>query len=406
MSILGDDDGLLGSTPSGSENNYVASLGRISGKLLSDNLLRNGVDLAFNNDLLYLKVSPIIRGSEADGEDGDPNYDSTLPAALSGTGVGINTDTPVYILDVNDTIRSDTVNVPNLTTIENITINANGTIGSVTGPIHIQSTNIYSSVFYTSMSSDYLEFNDNRINSISNRNIKLDPNGSGRVVFEADTSIYGNLQVTGNISVTEDLATMGTIIVGDSPLDTVTIVPDFTQSIIPGTDNAYDLGMQANDSSPRRWDYAHIPDWTNISRLLPQTVVVNDSLLINGVINKIEPTITNSNVLLNPATGITYIERTKWQDDTITNLNDTALTFKSTGIGYVRFMGTNGFIIPVGDTSQQRPSPELGETRWNLDEDYLECWNGSEWVVSTGGGEIVTNQYMEDLGFVYSIILG
>lgn len=256
------------------------------------------------------------------------------------------------------------------------------------------------------MLSDYLKFNDNRIDSLDNRNIKLDPNGTGRVVFEANTTMLGNLQVNGNIRLDGNLGSTGTIIVGDTPLDTVTIVPDFTQSIIPGTNNAYDLGMQANDSSPRRWDYAHIPDWTNIDRLLPQSMNINDALLIDGVNNKIEPKITNSDVLLNPDTGVTYIERTKWQDNEITNLNNTALTFKSTGIGYVRFMGTNGFLVPVGDTSQQRPSPELGETRWNTDEQWLECYDGTVWVVATGGGEIVTQEYMEDLGFVYSVMLG
>lgn len=398
MSILGDDDSLLGSTPSGSENTYVASLGRISGKLLSADLLRNGSDLTFRNgstdpDILYLDVTNKKIGIEGK---------RTSPTTLDRPSGSL----PVYTLDVNDTIRSDIANVTNLATIENITINANGTIGSVTGPIHIESSSIFSSVYYTEMLSDYLKFNDNRIDSLDNRNIKLDPNGTGRVVFEANTTMLGNLQVNGNIRLDGNLGSTGTIIVGDTPLDTVTIVPDFTQSIIPGTNNAYDLGMQANDSSPRRWDYAHIPDWTNIDRLLPQSMNINDALLIDGVNNKIEPKITNSDVLLNPDTGVTYIERTKWQDNEITNLNNTALTFKSTGIGYVRFMGTNGFLVPVGDTSQQRPSPELGETRWNTDEQWLECYDGTVWVVATGGGEIVTQEYMEDLGFVYSVMLG
>ena len=33
------------------------ALGRISGPLLKDNLLRDGVDLAFETDLLYLNVN-------------------------------------------------------------------------------------------------------------------------------------------------------------------------------------------------------------------------------------------------------------------------------------------------------------------------------------------------------------
>ena len=60
--IPGSDDGLLGSNQAGSEPNYVASLGRISGKLLSENLERNGVDLTFQDGtsdppILYLDVT-------------------------------------------------------------------------------------------------------------------------------------------------------------------------------------------------------------------------------------------------------------------------------------------------------------------------------------------------------------
>ena len=43
----------LGDDESGSlESGLAASLGRISGKLLSANLVRHGVDLAFDTDLL------------------------------------------------------------------------------------------------------------------------------------------------------------------------------------------------------------------------------------------------------------------------------------------------------------------------------------------------------------------
>jgi len=72
-------------------------------------------------------------------------------------------------------------------------------------------------------------------------------------------------------------------------------------------------------------------------------------------------------------------------------------------------MGDNGFVIPSGTSAERRASPELGETRYNttlpLDQ-YLESYDGSVWQLSTGGGETVTVQFMEDLGFVYSAILG
>jgi hypothetical protein len=90
----------------------------------------------------------------------------------------------------------------------------------------------------------------------------------------------------------------------------------------------------------------------------------------------------------------------------ITNLNNTALQFASTGIGYLKFDGTNGFIVPTGTDTERPSSPELGDTRWNTDQEYLECYDGTVYVVSTGGGISVTQELMEDLGNIYTLILG
>jgi len=72
----------------------------------------------------------------------------------------------------------------------------------------------------------------------------------------------------------------------------------------------------------------------------------------------------------------------------------------------VRFMGDNAFLIPSGNNSQRRASPELGETRWNTEENYLECFDGAVWAVSTGGGIEVNVEIMEDLGHAYTLMLG
>jgi hypothetical protein len=91
---------------------------------------------------------------------------------------------------------------------------------------------------------------------------------------------------------------------------------------------------------------------------------------------------------------------------TITNLLNTPLTFASTGIGYTRFVGDNAVLIPVGDNSQQRANPEVGETRWNTEVGYLECFDGTVWNISTGGGDEVTTVIMEDFGHAYTLMLG
>lgn len=396
--ILGGDDGVLGSTPSGSENNYVASLGRISGKALSENLERHGVDLAFENDLLYLKVSPIKVGTSP-SEDGDPN------PTVGVSNIGINTDSPVYTLDVNNDIRSTYVTVTNQANIDNIIMNAAGYFSTTVGPIEIYDF-AQGTIPLGRMTSDYLIFNDNYIASILNSNIIIDPHGTGNVKLNATTNVTGDVGVSGNITMNGNLKTDSNIIIGDKPLDTVTIVPDFTQSIIPGDDNMWSLGENTGDSSPRRWAQLHVPDWTHVGLFLPRTITVSDQTKIDGNNNTIFALQSNEDILLSPDTGINYIEQTKWQDDTITNLLNTPITFANTGIGYVRFMGNNGFVMPAGTTAEQRPTPELGETRWNTDLDYLECWDGTQWVISTGGGEEITVPIMEDLGDVYALILG
>jgi hypothetical protein len=79
------------------------AFGQISGPLLNANLLRNGVDLAFNTDLLYLDVV--------------------------NKRIGINTTTPSSSLSVNGTIQTTTLNVANSATLSNFTLTDN-TIGS------------------------------------------------------------------------------------------------------------------------------------------------------------------------------------------------------------------------------------------------------------------------------------
>jgi hypothetical protein len=63
-------------------------------------------------------------------------------------------------------------------------------------------------------------------------------------------------------------------------------------------------------------------------------------------------------------------------------------------------------IIPAGDDTTRPSSPELGDTRWNTDQGYLECFDGTVYVVSTGGGIEITEEIMEDLGHAYTLMLG
>jgi len=393
----------------------MSQLGRIGGQVLTDNLLRAGIDLAFETDLLYLKISPVQSGVSLN-EDSDPNFGKTGSTSSPPTAIGINTDVPIYDLDVNGLIVTNDLTVLTQLSIDNIIVNAPNTFTTSVGgiDIFIAGTDIY----HDRLNTAGLDVNDNYIASFNNLNITLDPSGSGTVEFLANTNIIGDLVVgttlaPRNINIGGNLSKQGNLILGDQIIDTVTINTDFAQSIIPGDDLVWSLGENTGDSSPRRWAELHSPDWTNIttgawpgSGLRPQSMTISDQLSLNGIINKISAIQSNEDMLLSPDTGIVYIERTKWQDSDITNLLNTPLTLGSTGIGYTRFVGDNAVVIPAGPEVDRRLSPEVGETRWNTDLGYIECYDGTTWIISIGPGEVVDIEDMSDLGNIYTLILG
>jgi hypothetical protein len=378
----------------------MAELGRISGQLLKDNLLRDGVDLSFRNgpsdiDLLYLDINNLK--------------------------IAVNGDAPSYELDLDgQTIRTSNIKTDDLQRIANIQINSN-TITSIVGSIDVKPLN--QNLFHDRLTTSGLEFNDNFIRSFSDQNIVIDPNGSGAVNLRANINVTGDIAVSGNITMAGNLSYQGNIIIGDDVIDGEGLLPendtvdfnvDFSQSLIPGIDLGYDLGIDENDSTPRRWAQAHIPDWTNIvnengwqgSGIIPLSVKVSDQLNLDGVNNQIFATQSNEDVVLNPDTGVLYVEQLKFENNDITNLNSaTPLQFASIGIGYLRIMGDNAFVLPFGDDSNRPVSPEVADTRWNTDQGHLECFDGSVYAISTGGGETVTTEVMEDLGNVYALIL-
>lgn len=455
----------------------MAQLGRIGGPLLNANLHRDGVNLKFSNT----------------------TFDSTpvLFIDVNNGRIGIKDDTPSFDLDINSDTRTTNMIVDDTAKIDNIIPRSDSYFTTVVGPINIMPQTAGSYIELQRMHSDDLEFNDNTISGLtSNQSIELKPNGTGTVEVSSSTNIYGNLNITGNITLDGNLTKLGNLIVGDELYDpntgqgdTVEIIPDFTQSIIPGDDNLWDLGRDQLDSSPRRWDNVYVTDnLVNADRVNPQEVFISDQLHLNGRTNEIFAMQSNDPVVLSPDTGIYYIESTRWQEisassssasisgttltvggtitgsfipgtllsgigiragtiitgtstgsdssgtytvninydsagsnpsptgtiaitgtvDVIENLTDiggaprftpeTPLTFTSTGIGYLRFMGNNAFVIPSGTDAERPSTSELGDTRWNTDQNYLESFAGRiNIVTAVGNVSGLSNQTKSEL---------
>ena len=159
------------------------AVGRISGPLLKANLLRNGVDLAFETDLLYLDVN--------------------------NSRIGIKTTTPQYELDVNGTTRSTDLITTGTAYIGDVRISGN-TIDSVANTLNLTTVGSDKVTALKTLEIDDLRFETNVISTtVSNADVDIVPSGSGKVDVQGNLAVTGNLDITGNLTVS-GTATAGT----------------------------------------------------------------------------------------------------------------------------------------------------------------------------------------------------
>jgi hypothetical protein len=261
----------------------MSQLGRISGPLLKNNLLRSGVDLAFETDLLYLDVNNLR--------------------------VGINTSSPTHDLTVNGTARTSDLLVTNQLTVGNLTVSGN-TITSNQSTLTIVPAAGDPVVYNSKLIVDNLTIQENLISTnASNANLEFRPQGTGRV------EIYSNLQVNGDIHATGDISfdagVGGNISLGTTNTDNVTFNADIASSIIPDIlpGNTTGISTHSLGSSTKKW--ADL--WTDN---LTATNVTTDGLVVDGI-----------NLVL-PQGNIIYVAKGGNDSNSGTHQNDPYLTVK------------------------------------------------------------------------------
>ena len=136
-----------------------------------------------------------------------------------------------------------------------------------------------------------------------------------------------------------------------------------------------------------------------------------DDILVDGA--KITTNVSNSDLELTPnGTGEVKILTSTINIDNLSSgiiENDQAgaLTISATGDGYHKMAGTFGVAIPHGTNAQRGSGNQVGDTRYNTEEAYMETWDGNVWQVSAGGGgATVSQEEMEQLILEYSLALG
>jgi len=189
----------------------MAQLGRISGGVLQDNLLRQGSNLNFKNTtsdtaLLHLDV----------------NNDR----------IGINTEIASDDLTIASTFR--TVNLlANYVNTGNYSIQNSEIVNNV-GNIFLTSADY---IFATSIATNNLKFDFNTISSTTaDTNIELRPDGNGTL------DIHSNWNITGSLNATGDITFGGNLTLGDDDTDNVNFEADLDSNIVPDQSDTYNLG--------------------------------------------------------------------------------------------------------------------------------------------------------------------
>lgn len=234
------------------------AVGRITGPLLKANLLRDGVDLAFETDLLYLNVT--------DGKVGI----NTAPTSLDS-----------YELGINGTTRTTDLEVTNQADIAEFTILGN-TISSTNSTINLEPAGANAVVYQGKIVTGDLQISTNTIEvTASATDLEINTLGTGKVNVNSDMQVNGDLHVTGTITADGDIG--GQITLGDTNTDNIVFNAEINSHVIPDAHDTYDLGSDPTllPTPGKAWR-ALYADTVVSTTLELQDLTVNNDFTVSG----------------------------------------------------------------------------------------------------------------------------
>jgi cytoskeletal protein CcmA (bactofilin family) len=349
------------------------AIGRISGPLLKANLVRDGVDLAFETDLLYLNVN--------------------------NGRIGVNTASPSTDLEVNGTTKTVTLRVDNQLDIADLTFTGN-TISSSTNIIDFTVPVGEAIVYHSKLVVDDFEIQNNTISTVENDTpLIINADGTGTIELQSNTNVTGNLYVSGNIDVTGNITVRGNITLGDEGTDAIEINARIQSNLTPSVDNTYNLG-----SPDFQWNTIYAGNFITTALTLPELDIGN--LIFRD--NEISSTTGQNIVIDGNGTGGVQLGNFRIVDNNITNIVANAVTvIQQSGTGYFKIATTNGFVPPVGNNAQRPTAYAVqGMTRYNTESRALEIWDGFAWSSPAGSSGAVSENIANDIAASFALILG
>ncbi len=344
-------------------------LGRISGPLLSENLLRNGNNLVFDNNLLQLNVN--------------------------NKRIGINTTSPSRELLVPLEIKSTNLLVDTLSEIANFTISTNQ-IQDPLGTITISPLQSNPLINATGVATSLLEFTDRFLfNATANSNININPTGTGISNIKNNTLVNGSIHATGNITWDGDIQ------FGNDSSDTITFKSDINSDVVPNLTQTYDFGSAS--LSWKALNTKNLDSGTINGDLVVVSVFNVGNLIFEGnTIRNSNPSV-DINLVADRSDLIQFNNISYVYDNEIPTMG--IFTLNSTSNGYIKVSGTKGVVIPSGLSTDIVPA-ETGMLRYNTDLGYAKVYNGTTWQPVGGISEVLTQDQVTETMWAWDLILG
>lgn len=358
-------------------------------------------NLTTNNNVLFSNISII------DNRISTRTTGSDLDLRAAGTGkINVAADNVYFnqALRVDSIITTSTINNTTSTTTSDIF----KTSGIEIDNNFIKSTVTNSNLVLTGNGTggaklEKLKFNSNVISTESNNDNIIFTPGTGKIV-----NITSNTALKIPVGTTLNRPTG---LQGDLRFNT-------DDSLFGGWSTARRTFGGVYSADRKTYAQAHPTNNTVsfVANLIPTMDVLTDRLRLNGltvdsiqVNNNIFTAIpTNTDLIIFPSgTGNVVANKIKFDSNLFTNLDTSLpLVIKHTADGHLTFSGTYGIVVPSGDTSTQPLNPEIGDFRFNTETESAEIWDGAKYIPITGTGDIASAEIVQELGDIWSLILG
>lgn len=379
--------------------------------------------LTANNDLRFVAAGTGI--IHVTGTDVQVSNNATFGNILTVNGLTSLKDTTTVgtITLVGDIGQTGDTAIIGLFGNNNISITGTSSYFSVPD-ITIQTNNISASAtnndinFYGNgtggvIFENRLKIVDNVISNVwqsattnAQKSIIFTPNGTGNLVINSST--YFKIPYSDNttkvLSASGEIRHNSAINAYEGYLNTGNESFTNIYSSDKKTNITPELTIGANDNILRFTVNNVVKGTIDSAKVFSAVLQVGNFVISNNTINN---PVTNSDSIFQPTgTGSINVNNLLFKDSDITNVQNAPITLVSTGTGYFKFGGTGAVVLPHGDNSQRRLTPELGESRYNTQLGYMEVYNGTNWIPAIGTSGAASLTDVLDIMDEFALIFG